>query len=468
MMQPPIAPIGLEYVAASAIDAGIGTHLLDLCLADNPQLLLQQHFSKYSSTLIGISFRNVDDCFWPSAQWFVDDLAALIKTIRQLTKTPIAVGGAGFSIFPEQILQYSNADFGIRGDGEKSIVDLYHQLQENRDFSSISGLFYWKNNQIHSNKPASPRELSLPTTRKILDNLTYFKKGGQAGLETKRGCNRNCIYCAEKLSKGKFLRLRPPSEVAKEAQSLLSQGINVIHICDSEFNIPYNHAKNVCQEFIRQNLGNKLKWYTYMTVTPFDEPLADAMKHAGCAGINFTGDSASSLMLNTYRQPHTARDLANTVSICKQKGIKVMIDLMLGGPGETPETVAETINFAKKINPDCAGTALGIRIYPGTEIANIIEKTGKLDENPNIRRQYNGPIDLFKPTYYISSKLGNRPAALIRELIDNDKRFFEPASDIEEKNNASDHNYNDNSQLVEALAKGSKGAYWDILSSIRQ
>ena len=79
----------------------------------------------------------------------------------------------------------------------------------------------------------------------------------------------------------------------------------------------------------------------------------------GCVGINFTGDSASAAMLAAYRQPHGQDDLARAVRLCREEGIAVMIDLLLGGPGETPETVAETIEFVRRIGPDCAGSGLG-------------------------------------------------------------------------------------------------------------
>ena len=134
------------------------------------------------------------------------------------------------------------------------------------------------------------------------------------------------------------------------------------------------------------------------------------MRKAGCVGIDFTGDSACPAMLKTYRQPHTAQDLASAVRLCRENGIKVMIDLLLGGPGETPQTAKQTIDFIKQINPDCAGAPLGVRIYPGTEMVNVVAAEGKLETNPNIHRKYTGPVDLFRPTFYISHQLGERPA----------------------------------------------------------
>jgi hypothetical protein len=146
--------------------------------------------------------------------------------------------------------------------------------------------------------------------------------------------------------------------------------------------------------------------------------------------------------------------------------MKVMIDLLLGGPGETPQTVAETISFIKSIAPDCAGASLGIRVYPGTGMVDALQREGPLDGNPGLRRKYTGPIDLFQPTFYLSPALGPEPARLIKDLIAGDKRFFEPMAEQPDAE-ATDHNYNDNTDLVEAIRRGARGAYWDILRQLR-
>jgi radical SAM superfamily enzyme YgiQ (UPF0313 family) len=393
-------------------------------------------------------------------------LAALVERLRSLSDAPIVLGGVGFSIFADRIVEFTKADFGIHGDGEQSIVSLYRQIQNGCAFETIDGLIWRRDGQLVCNRPAWPAELSLPTQRRRVDNAAYFQRGGQCGFETKRGCNRHCLYCADPLSKGRAARLREPGEVADEVEALLDQGIDVLHTCDAEFNIPRTHALAVCAEFMRRGLGSKLRWYTYLAVTPFDAELATAMRHAGCVGINFTGDSASAAMLETYRQPHRAADLERAVRFCRDQGIKVMIDLLLGGPGETSETVATTIDFIKKIDPDCAGASLGIRIYPGTAMVETVMSEGPLERNPAIRRKYTGPLDFFKPTFYIAEGLGPEPARLVKELIASDERFFEPVEERPDAD-ATDHNYNDNTELVDAIANGARGAYWDILHQLR-
>jgi radical SAM superfamily enzyme YgiQ (UPF0313 family) len=442
-------------------------------LADNKDATLRDYFSKHNPELVGLSFRNVDDCFWPSCQWFVPKLADIVKSIRSLTDAPIVLGGVGFSVFAPQIVEFTKADFGIRGDGEKTIIDLYKQLQNNRQFENVAGLSWWQDDKVITNKPDWPEPLSLSTSRDTIDNVAYFNRGGQIGIETKRGCGHNCVYCADRISKGTFVRVRKPAEIADEAQSLLAKGIDVLHICDSEFNVSRNHAFAVCEEFVRRKLGDRLKWYAYMAVIPFDAQLAAIMRKAGCVGIDFTGDSGCDVMLKAYHQRHTTRDLANAVRWCRENNITVMIDLIFGGPGETPASVRESIGFIKKINPDCAGAPLGVRVYPGTDMALITAAEGPMDSNPNIKRKYEGPVDLFRPTFYISRLLGQNPARLIKDTIAGDKRFFEPIDETDmtltrgELVESTDHNYNDNSELVNAIKNGARGAYWHILHKLR-
>jgi len=471
VMSPAIGPIGIDYMAGAAEAAGIKVDVLDLCLADDTLKTLQRYFETDRPQLVGISFRNTDDCFWPSAKWFVPDCADTIRAIRKMTDAPIVIGGVGFSIFARRIVEYTGADFGIRGDGEWAIISLLNELRGSKRLERVPGLVWRSDGEIHSNQPAWPELLSLPTNRGAIDNPAYFKKGGQCGLETKRGCNRQCIYCADPLAKGPKLRLRNPSEVADEAEALLAKGIDVLHLCDCEFNIPRSHAYEVCEELVRRSLGERLRWYTYMAVVPFDGELAEAMSKAGCVGIDFTGDAACPAMLKTYRQPHLKEDLTSAVHLCRSNGIKVMIDLLLGGPGETPETLAETIEFIKQIDPDCAGAPLGIRVYPGTEMARIVAGEGPLEDNPNIRRKYSGPVDFFKPTFYISASLGEQPAKLVQDLIAGDKRFFGPMVESvpegAESDLSADHNYNDNTELVDAIERGARGAYWHILRQLR-
>jgi radical SAM superfamily enzyme YgiQ (UPF0313 family) len=464
-MRPPIAPIGLDYVAAAAHAAGLEVEVLDLGLVDDPDTTLERYFSRRQPGLVGLSFRNVDDCFWPSGQSFLPTLQQIIAAVRRQTAAPLVLGGVGYSVFPQAILARTGVEFGIHGDGEEALIALLRELRGGNRWDRVPGLLYRGDGELLANPPAWPKPLQVSARREWIDNATYFRLGGQIGVETKRGCSRPCIYCADPLAKGRTHRPREPATVAEEVESLLAQGVDVLHLCDAEFNLPPDHALAVCDALIQRGLGERVRWYAYLAVLPFPADLAERMRRAGCVGINFTSDATHPAMLRTYRQPHRKEDLAAVVRLCRARGIAVMLDMLLGGPGETPQTLAQTIADFKDLDPDCAGAALGVRVYPHTPLAALVQAEGPLETNPSLRRHYTGPIDLLHPTFYVSAALGAHPARRLRDLIGDDPRFFPPADDDAEPSPTAtgDHNYNGNPALVAALVAGARGAYWDIL-----
>ncbi len=464
-MSPPIAPVGLEYVAHAAVAAGLDVQIADLSLAEAPVAVLEAALAS-EPELVAISLRNVDDCFWPSAAGFLPDVQRWIDHIRRVSAAPICLGGVGFSIFAREIVALTGVEFGVCGDGELALVALVNELRGERQFERVDGLVWRDGTQLRANRPAWPATWPDAYPRDLLDNGQYFRRGGQIGVETKRGCDRQCAYCADPVAKGARVRTRLATSVADEIESLVGQGIDVLHICDSEFNISGSHARAVCEELVSRGLGDRVRWYAYLAVLPFDAELARLMRRAGCVGINFTGDAASASMLRRYRQPHHSADLANAIRWCRDAGITVMVDLLLGGPGETPDSLAETIAFVRRANPDCAGTGLGVRLYPDTAILDQLRQAGPLETNPGLRRRYQGPIDLTQPTFFISPALGPEPARLVRDLLAGDSRFFEPALEVAD-GASTDHNYNDNPPLTNAIAAGARGADWDILRQLK-
>ena len=476
-MTPPIAPIGIDYIAGALHDAGHDVEVLDLCFADDAEQALRDYFATQAPRAVGLSFRNTDDCFWPGQTSFIPRLKEIVLTVRGLTDAPVVLGGVGFSLMAAQILAACGADHGMRGDGEIAWAQFVDALERGDDFDEVAGLV-WRDSETGSfslNPPARTRPSPGGKRRAWVDNPRYFREGGQMGVETKRGCDRACIYCADPVGKGAEPRLRDPQDVADEFENLVAAGIDVFHLCDCEFNVPYDHAVGVCDALIARGLGSKMRWYTYMAVVDFDEQLARRMREAGCIGINFGADSASETMLAFYRKRHRKDDIESAVRLCKLHGIRVMLDLLIGGPGETEATVRESVEFMKRINPDCVGAALGVRVYPGTPFAQVVAQEGFSRDNPNLNFSRIAPAGAFGddgqsieerllyPVYYIASSLGDRPAQRVKDIIAGDERFFEPMDEQGLEN----YNYNDNQPLVDAIRNGARGAYWDILQRMR-
>jgi len=479
--RPPVAPIAIDYIGGELERLGYDVGFADLNGASDARSEIAGALARSSPRLVGVTLRNSDDCFWPSGASFVPRLAEIVGTIKALTDAPIVIGGSGYSVFPGAILKECGCKLGIAGDGERAIVALVAALERGKGLDEVPGLVQLvggsgtrtcRRNRAHR----GAARLQLDTSRAIVDNRRYFREGGQLGIETKRGCDRACTYCADPLIKGKRARVREPREVADEVENLVKRGIDVLHLCDSEFNVPYEHAIAVCWELVERGLGQRIGWYTYASVVPFSDELAGAMREAGCAGVNFGTDTANAQMLARYGRRHRKEDIAAAIEACKKHGLRVMTDLLVGGPGETEATLRETIEFIKEAGPDCAGAALGVRVYPGTRFAQQLLAEGPLASNANLRWPGGGLQEacgghaeeletcLLRPVFYISRELGENPAQLVRDVIAGDERFFEPV----EEQGVENYNYKDNLPLIEAIRSGARGAYWDILRKMRR
>ncbi len=462
-IQPPIAPLALEYLAYALEKNGFSVALADLCFSSDPQQALTTAIQEFAPSLIALTLRNSDDCFCATQHSFLPDIKAYVAVIRSVCSAPVIIGGAGFCTAPQAILAYTGADYGLVGDGEEALVQFLRLYKAKQPLQGVPGLIWREAEGFGANPPFYGEFGQEPLPRDFLDNRRYFAAGGQGGLETKRGCPMKCIYCADPLSKGRRLRLRPPEVVAQEAWRLVAEGVDAIHLCDSEFNLPLAHAKDVCRAFIAAQLPDKWRFWAYLAPVPFDEELAKLLKQAGCVGVNFGADSGDPQMLRRLGRPYGPEDLRRTAQLCRRYGLHCMFDLLLGGPGETRESLQRTIALMKKIGPDCVGVSLGVRLYANTPLARFVQKQGVLADNRHLRGQLADNEHMAWPVYYLEAGLGEDIAAFVRELIGGDERFFFGWPEAGQTN----YNYDDNAELMEAIQKGARGAYWDILRQRR-
>ncbi len=464
-MKPPVAPIALDYLAHALEENKYDVDILDLCFSTDFYRDIQEYFIRNYVVAVGFSIRNTDDAYFVSQDFFLPAYRDIINLIKMQTSAPIILGGAGFSTMPEAILNFFDVDLGIWGEGEIALPAVIDRILANKDYKNISGLVYRSQGNTYINRPKF-YDLSRITTptREYVDNKRYFIEGGMGSIETKRGCPKKCIYCGDPASKGNKQRLRSPQSVVTEIKALLEMGIDHLHFCDSEFNIPEDHAHQICTELISQGLGDKVKWYTYASPGGFSQELAALCRKAGCAGIDFGVDSGCDRILGRLGRDFKVKDLVRTAEACRQEGIVFMYDLLLGGPGESRQSIKETIETMKRISPDRVGISLGIRITPETKLAEFIRKQEPLSENINLQGEVIGNDSFIAPIFYLSSLLGDNAPSFVSELIDNDERFFFVSPDEVDQN----YNYNDNSLLANAIKEGYRGAFWDILRRLSE
>jgi len=459
-MKPVVTPVAIDYLADSLETHRIDVDFLDLSFSEDVEADIERAFSGPPFIAVGVTIRNLDDSYFASQDFCLRKSKEIIDLIKLHTNSPLVLGGIGFSIAPIHALKYCGVDCGIWGEGEHAFPLLVKAFAKGRGYEKIPGLL-WKDNQGYRKNPASYLNLqkAILSRRGTVNNLRYFQEGGMVGFETKRGCNQTCHYCADPVAKGKKVRVRSPEDVACELKGLVEKGISCFHTCDSEFNVPQDHALEVCKEIVRKKLGDKITWYAYASPFGFSKELAHWMKKAGCRGVDFGVDSGNELMLKNLGRNHTSEDIREVAKICHNHGFAFMFDLLLGGPGETRETAQETIDLMKEVNPSRVGISLGIRIYAGTYFGKILKKTVRVSGSGFFGTMSNG---VLRPLFYLSPELGEDVQEFVRGLVAGDVRFLFGGTEQIDEN----YNYNDNTKLIQAITKGYRGAFWDILRRV--
>jgi radical SAM superfamily enzyme YgiQ (UPF0313 family) len=218
-----------------------------------------------------------------------------------------------------------------------------------------------------------------------------------APIQTKTGCQFACVYCSYPKIEGSCCRLKDPKSVAEAVQRLVAAGFRDIEFVDSVFNAPHEHAMEVCAALAQVKHRARLQCLD-LNPRDFDDSLMSAMERAGFVGMGITLESASDPVLKGLRKGFTSREVHHAAAVVRRHRIPCAWMFLLGGPGETPETVRETLEFATQhIRPDdVAFFNTGLRIYPGTELETIARKQGVLSISPE---------EMLAPVFYVSPEV---------------------------------------------------------------
>lgn len=463
-MRPPVGPLGLEYLAEVLAVRGYEPVLCDLAFAEDWRATLAAAVATCDPLAIGISVRNLDDAYFASQDFILAKTAEIGAEVMALTDAPVVLGGVGFSVAPREVLRFVGAPYGIAGDGEVAFPCFLDRLTARQPIDDIPGIVFRRGENEIVSVPREPFDLSkLPyAARKWAEVQRYQAEGGQAGVETKRGCDAPCIYCVDPVAKEKQIRFRPVAHVVAEFRALLEQGVTVIHLCDSEFNLPPEHACALCDALATSGLGGQVQWYTYACPVPFDDDLARAMARAGCVGVNFGVDHGDDRMLRRLGRRHRCRDIMRAVEAARRAGLRVMLDVLLGGPGETQESLARGIAFLRGVGAHRVGLSCGVRIYPNTPLARWVFRQGNLTMNPNLHGCREDNADLLRPVFFVDAGIEGDIHDVVDALVGDDPLFLFANPNRRERN----YNYNNNTLLERAIRAGARGAYWDILARL--
>ena len=388
----PVFPLGLAHLSAALRRAGHDTRWLDVYASRDS---LADVLMDYRPDFVGVSLRNIDDALILKKETYYGELPALCEVVRQTNPCPVILGGSGFSLFPERLLELSGADFGIQGEGEGSFPLLISKLSNDGDYFNIPGLVFRRGGEVvvNSQRPATPdaRLDSDDRPRQLAQH--YLRTSGMLNLQTQRGCAQLCCYCTYPLIEGRAHRSRPPETVADEMAQIQDQGAEYVFIVDSVFNSSIRHVVEICEAIIRRNL--KLRWGCFLRPQGLTSELVRLMVRAGLAHIEFGSDSLCDDVLAEYQKDFAFDDILYSSELALQQKVDFCHYLICGGPGETLETLQTTFLNSQRLNGAVIMAVTGMRIYPGTTLYQRALREGCITAE----------TDLLMPEYYLSPGL---------------------------------------------------------------
>ena len=386
---------------------------------ENAMKELSSVLDKVNPDVVGLSLRNIDSVFSFNKRSYYPAFKWTIKQIKQQKPNcKLVVGGAGFSIFAEEIIKDNpEIDFGVVSEGENSFA----QLMENLDNpEQVPNLIFRRNGQTIVTKQKMVAFDLLPKpSRELFEIKKYQKALFSIGVQSKRGCGFNCVFCSKRVQGGNICRIRPAKTVVDEIEELVNNfGVNSCFFVDSTFNFPIDHCKEICEEIVKRRL--ELKWSADFRPDYLNEAIMKLCVKAGCSWFGFSPDGACDSAMRMLGKNFGVQQVEKTFELArKTEGANVGYSFLYDLPFHNQENTLGLLRMVSKMMFLCGTkvryvTFSKVRIYPRTKFYQIALEQGKIDANTN----------LLYPTYYTSGSTIKMENFLTQALRDAFRLFI--------------------------------------------
>ena len=247
------------------------------------------------------------------------------------------------------------------------------------DLSSIKGLVWRKNGEliINADRPFIPNLDDLPIPLHQMLPLDKYRgpmmKGAYSFVVPSRGCTAGCIFCIKHVSYQWSVRLRSPEHIVAELRALKRLGINYVQMYADLFTASRDQVVSLCKLMVAEKLD--MRWMCNSRVDYVDEEMLRWMAQAGCWMITWGIESGSAEILTRAHKGTDPTKVARALTWARRAGIKNWGYFIIGLPGETEETIQQTIAFSKKLPLDIALFHIAAP-YPGTPFFFEVVKNG--------------------------------------------------------------------------------------------
>ena len=377
----PTYPLGVSMIAAALTKAGHEVLQADFLYQKTALDAIGREAEQFKPELVGISVRNIDNTNMMNEQYYIRNVKNLVGKVREITDAKVILGGAGFSLIPDLILEETGADYGIIGEGEVLMVEFAN--------NAAKGI-YPNERLIGSPSRIQGEQIgSALYDERLLE--FYLQSGNIASVQTKRGCTHKCVYCTYPVLEGAELRRRDPRAVVDDIELLRDRfGSKYIFFVDSVFNDDEGAYTEVIDEMLRRKVS--VPWTAYFKPGGLTDKIIERMKQTGLAGAELGSDAACDATLKKMGKNFTFQDIVESNVLFTRHDIATSHFFMFGGPGETRETVLEGIQNILSLQKCVAFIFMGIRILPNTPLARIAIKENVISPEEG----------MLKPIYYIS------------------------------------------------------------------
>ena len=362
----PSPPLGLAYLAGSLETAGVTVRVLDYVVYPYSKVDLAREIEAFSPDFLGVT--SVTMTFNHAMQVVTD-----AKAIKPDLIT--VMGGPHVTFLSEEILsEYASLDIVVRGEGEAAILDLVSEAQNGGRFHRVPGITCRVGKEVAATPDRAKIDLDTlpPPARHLLPLGRYRALGMPISMTSSRGCPFSCIFCAGPKMVGRKVRYRSPKKVVDEMHAISGWGFHQINLADDLFTASRDHCLAVCREI--RSRGFQPVWTAFARVDTVSLEVLLAMKEAGCRAVSFGVESGNPEMLRRIRKGITRNQVLDAVALCREAGMEAQASFILGLPGETPESMQDTISFAESLKKK--GVLFGFHLlapFPGTTVYEKIK-----------------------------------------------------------------------------------------------
>ncbi len=309
-------------------------------------------------------------------------IAELVK--EKIRGVITIAGGHHVTVLPEEALN-NGIDFVAIGEGEITIGEFTDYLLKNKKLEEVHGIAYRQRGggiEYNGNQTIIEDldELPLPAWHLLpIDKYKsdFQKTSRNLPVMTSRGCPGQCIFCYKGLF-GKQFRMRSPKNIVTEIKYLKENfGIGSFDIIDDHFAAIPKRAIEICELIKRENIDLSWGLPSGIRVDIVSEELLRALKEAGCYRIGFGVESGNDKILKMIKKNTTKDQIRKAVKLAQDMGFETNCFFIIGNLGETEQTIDDTIEFAKEIDPDIAQFTVAIP-YPGTEMFDVLKQKERI------------------------------------------------------------------------------------------